>query len=80
MKIVNEADEVLTAMRGIVSAPLPLQVLLQTGPEHLTSCELKYEKDLIHMYTMYIRRYTTITYMYMYVLTCIHMYNVMLYT
>ena len=58
MKVVDEADEVLAAMRGIVSAPLPLQVLLQTGPEHLTSCELAIREGTnIHVCIMHMKVY-----------------------
>lgn len=45
VKVVDEAEEILASSWSIVPAPLPLQLLLQTGPEHLTSCELECEKD-----------------------------------
>lgn len=68
MKVVNEADKVLTGTWSIVPAPLPLQLLLQTGPEHLTSCELEYEytcmhhahESIIHVCTMHTHTYMDI--------------------
>ena len=41
MKVVNEADEAPAGGRSIVSTPLPPQPLLETGPEGLTSSELR---------------------------------------
>ena len=40
VEVIDETDELLAGLRGVVPPPLPLQVLLQARPEHLTRCEL----------------------------------------
>ena len=45
MEIIDVADELLPGHRSIVPPPLPLEVLLQTRPERLPSCELREEED-----------------------------------
>ena len=41
VEVIDETDEILAGLGSIVPAPLPLQMLLQAHPEHLTSCELR---------------------------------------